>query len=118
MALLPRHNIITTDNDLKSCAQVGNDEFAFGFDFKSLLTSSDNANILPDWRWHKFSLSDGQPPVYFKDQKWPTQDSMIRYHIRNPRQKALTHWIIENRQQLNTGISDLSQKRKMEQRLK
>lgn len=102
-ALVTRHDIITRDKNLKSPAQVGNGEFAFGFDFTGLQTFGENTNTLSDWGWHEFPLPKGEKPSDFKGQEWNTQGRMVRYDIQSPDQKALTDWMIENPQRINLG---------------
>src|SRR5699024_5578244 len=96
-------NIVTTDKDLKSPAQVGNGNFAIGFDFTGLQTFGHNANTMSNWGWHEFPLPRGETPKDFKGQVWPTQDREIRYDIQNPEQPALTAWMIQNPQRINLG---------------
>ena len=67
-ALVTRHNVTIKDRNLKGPTQVGNGEFAFGFDITGLQTFSNNAVTMSYWGWHKFPLSDGQFPADFKGQ--------------------------------------------------
>lgn len=40
--------------------QVGNGEFAFGFDISGMQTFSDNANTMSNWGWYRFPLPQGR----------------------------------------------------------
>ena len=102
-ALVTRHNITIKDRNLKGPTQVGNGEFAFGFDITGLQTFSNNAVTMSYWGWHKFPLPAGQSPDDFKGQKWDTHGRMVRYDIQNPQQRELTNWMIKNPQRINLG---------------
>lgn len=83
--------------------QVGNGEFAFGFDISGMQTFSDNANTMSDWGWYRFPLPDGQRPEDFRGAEWDAQGRMVRYDIPNPEQGALRDWMVRNPQRINLG---------------
>lgn len=111
-ALVTRHNVTITNKNIYGPAQVGNGEFAFGFDITGLQTFSNGANTMSNWGWHEFPLPQGQKPEDFKGQVWDTQGRPVRYDIQNPDQPELTEWMIRNPHRLNLGrISLLLQKK-------
>lgn len=111
-ALVSRHNLRITDKNLQGPTQVGNGEFAFGFDITGLQTFSDGATTMSNWGWHEFPMPEGQRPEEFKGQEWDTQGRMVRYDIQNPAQEELTKWMIANPQRLNLGKIGLILKKK------
>lgn len=83
--------------------QVGNGEFAFGFDISGMQTFSDNANTMSNWGWYRFPLPQGQRPEDFRGAEWEAQGRMVRYDIPNPEQGALRDWMVRNPQRINLG---------------
>lgn len=102
-AVVTRHNLEIRDRDLPGPTQVGNGEFAFGFDISGLQTFSENANTMSNWGWYRFPLPEGQTPEDFQGAVWETQGRMVRYDIPNPEQKELREWMIRNPQRINLG---------------
>lgn len=102
-AVVTRHNPEIRDRNLPGPTQVGNGEFAFGFDISGLQTFSDNANTMSNWGWYRFPLPEGQTPEEFRGAVWETQGRMVRYDIPNPEQKALCDWMVRNPQRINLG---------------
>ncbi len=102
-AVVTRHNPEIRDRNLLGPTQVGNGEFAFGFDISGLQTFSDNANTMSNWGWYRFPLPEGQTPEEFRGAVWETQGRMVRYDIPNPEQKALCDWMVRNPQRINLG---------------
>jgi len=111
-AVVSRHNLLITDPKLKGPTQVGNSEFAYGFDITGMQTFSEDANTMAHWGWHQFPMPPGQTPKEFKGQTWDTQGRMVRYDIQNPAQEALTKWMIANPQRINLGRFGLVLKNK------
>lgn len=102
-ALVTRHNLRITDRNLHGPTQVGNGEFAFGFDISGLQTFSPNANTMSNWGWYQFPMPDGQTPADFRGSEWDTQGRMVRYDIQNPEQMELREWMVRNPQRINLG---------------
>lgn len=50
--------------------QVGNGEFAFGFDISGMQTFSDNANTMSNWGWYRFPLPRGSAPKISGAREW------------------------------------------------
>lgn len=102
-ALIMRHNLLIKDTVFHGPTQVGNGEFAFGFDISGLQTFEDGANTMSDWGWHSFPAPGGQRPEDFKGQEWDTQGRMVRYDVQNPDQQELRNWMVQNPQRINLG---------------
>lgn len=102
-AVVSRHNPEIRDPNLHGPTQVGNGEFAFGFDISGLQTFSDNANTMSNWGWYRFPLPQGQTPEDFRGAVWETQGRMVRYDIPNPEQGQLRDWMVRNPQRINLG---------------
>lgn len=104
-ALVTRHNLLIKDRHLYGPTQVGNGEFAFGFDITGLQTfsKSNTAATMSNWGWHQFPKPEGQLPEDFKGQAWDTQGRMVRYDVQNPDQKDLRNWMVMNPQRINLG---------------
>lgn len=102
-AVVTRHNPEIREGNLRGPMQVGNGEFAFGFDISGMQTFSDNANTMSNWGWYRFPLPQGQRPEDFRGAEWEAQGRMVRYDIPNPEQGALRDWMVRNPQRINLG---------------
>ena len=102
-AVVTRHNPEIRERGRRGPMQVGNGEFAFGFDISGLQTFSDNANTMSDWGWFRFPLPQGQRPEDFRGAEWEAQGRMVRYDIPNPEQGELRDWMVRNPQRINLG---------------
>ena len=102
-AVVTRHNPEIRECGLRGPLQVGNGEFAFGFDISGLQTFSDNANTMSNWGWYRFPLPQGQRPEDFRGAEWNAQGRMVRYDIPNPGQGELRDWMVRNPQRINLG---------------
>lgn len=102
-AVVTRHNIEIHDAGLRGVAQVGNGEFAFGFDISGLQTFSSNANTMSNWGWYRFPLPFGQTPEDYLGAEWDTHGRMVRYDMPNHEQGALRDWMVRNPQRINLG---------------
>lgn len=102
-AVVSRHNPEIRTPDLHAPTQVGNGEFAFGFDISGLQTFSENANTMSNWGWYRFPLPQGQTPEQFEGAEWDAQGRMVRYDIPNAEQGALRDWMVRNPQRINLG---------------
>lgn len=101
--VVTRHNVEIRDTGLRGPAQVGNGEFAFGFDISGLQTFSSNANTMSNWGWYRFPKPYGQEPEDYSGAEWDTQGRMVRYDMPNATQGALRDWMIRNPQRINLG---------------
>lgn len=111
-SLVTRHNLLIKDRNLYGPTQVGNGEFAFGFDITGLQTFSTNANTMSNWGWHQFPTPGGQKPEDFEGQEWDTQGRMVRYDVQNPAQQDLRNWMVQNPQRIHLGRVGLILKQK------
>ena len=102
-AVVTRHNPEIREGNLRGPMQVGNGEFAFGFDISGMQTFSDNANTMSNWGWYRFPLPQGQRPEDFRGAEWEAQGRMVRYDIPNPEQGALRDWMVRNPQRIYLG---------------
>ena len=102
-AVVTRHNPEIREGNLRGPMQVGNGEFAFGFDISGMQTFSDNANTMSNCGWYRFPLPQGQRPEDFRGAEWEAQGRMVRYDIPNPEQGALRDWMVRNPQRINLG---------------
>ena len=101
-ALVDRDRIVSTETDLRSPAQVGNGEFAFGVDITGLQTFVP-FNTMAQWSWHSFSLPEGQQVEDFKKPLMDTYGRQIPYDIPNPEQPELSAWLAANPHRFNLG---------------
>jgi hypothetical protein len=101
-AVVERHKIITTSINLKSPAQVGNGEFAFGVDITGL-QSFVPFNTLSQWSWHSFPVPDGLHIEDFKGVTLDTHGRVIKYDIPNKEQPELSSWLEGNPHRFNLG---------------
>lgn len=102
-AVVTRHNVEIHDAGLLGVAQVGNGDFAFGFDISGLQTFSPNANTMSNWGWYSFPLPFGQSPEDYTGAEWDTQGRKVRYDMPNRDQGVLRDWMIRNPQRINLG---------------
>jgi hypothetical protein len=101
-SVVERHNVISEKLDVKSPAQVGNGEFAFGVDITGLQTFVP-FNTLSHWSWHSFPLPKGQRVEDFKGATLDTHGRMIRYYMSNKQQPGLSSWLAGNPHCYNLG---------------
>jgi hypothetical protein len=101
-AVVDRHKVITTVNDPRSPAQVGNGEFAIGVDITGLQTF--NAHYtMSYWSWHNFPLPKSLNIADFKGQTWDTYGRPVQYCINNEAQSELSAWLAGNPHRFNLG---------------
>ena len=101
-AVVKRHRVCTTGTLLKSPAQVGNGEFAFGMDITGLQTFVP-FNTLSDWSWHSFPLPEGMKAEDYRPVAVKTHGKKIAYELRNPDQPELSEWLTKNPHRYNLG---------------
>lgn len=101
-AVVDRHQIVITQTNPKSPAQVGNGKFAFGMDITGLQTFVP-FNTMSDWSWHSFPLPKGVSEHDFKELTLQTHGKEISYYIPNPEQKELSEWLSGNPHRFNLG---------------
>ncbi len=100
--VVERHKIISSVNNPRSPAQVGNGEFAFGVDITGLQTFIP-FNTLSNWSWHSFPLPSGGQISDFKGRIMKTHGRDVRYCMPDPSQPGLSEWLAGNPQRFNLG---------------
>src|SRR4051812_38087738 len=76
-ALVSRHNITITNPKLGGPTQVGNGNFAYGFDITGMQTLSDKFSTMSHWGWHSVPLPEGQTVASFIKPQVLTHGRMI-----------------------------------------
>lgn len=100
--VVQRHNIVSTEWNMNSPAQVGNGEFAFGMDITGLQTFV-QFNTMSHWGWHEDPLPEGVKIEDFKGKIIETHGRPVRYPIQNEEQKELGKWLEGNPHRMNLG---------------
>lgn len=100
--VVDRHKVISTTNNPKSPAQVGNGNFAFGVDITGLQTFTP-FNTMAQWSWHSFPIPVGTDPSEFKGVLQDTHGRMVSYDMPNPEQLELSSWLEANPHRFNLG---------------
>ena len=105
-SLVNRHNIITTQVDSASPAQVGNGEFAFGVDVTGLQTFIP-FNTMSHWSWHSFPLPKGMRPDDYKGRPIESfgrvAEGYALMNSENKKQDLLSKWRVSNPHRFNLG---------------
>lgn len=102
-AVVTRHNLVLKDPQFVGPTQVGNGDFAYGFDITGMQTFNDNFTTMSDWGWHSEPLPEGVHIDDFKNTLVETHGRKVFYYLPNPKQPALTAWLIENPHKFNLG---------------
>lgn len=102
-AVATRHNLVLKDPHFEGPTQVGNGEFAYGFDITGMQTFNDKFITMADWGWHSTPLPQGLHASDFKKTRVETHGRMVPYYLPNPRQSKLTAWLEKNPQKFNLG---------------
>jgi len=97
-----RHNIVTTESNPKSPAQVGNGEFAFGVDITGLQTFVP-FNTMSQWSWHSFPAPEGKNIEDFHGAGLPVYGRTINYSMPDDKQPELSQWLAGNPHRFNLG---------------
>lgn len=101
-AVVDRHKIISTSTNVKSPAQVGNGEFAFGVDITGLQTFVP-FNTMSQWSWHSFPLPKGMSVSSYKSVPIISSGREVLHEIPNPEQPELSAWLAGNPHRFNLG---------------
>src|SRR6185312_8883528 len=102
-ALVSRHNLKITDPNSEGPTQVGNGDFAYGFDITGMQTFNDQFTTMSDWSWHSTKPPKGTKPSDFKQTSVNTHGRMVEYDLPNPEQPELTQWLASNPHRFNLG---------------
>lgn len=111
-ALVARHNLILTDPNAPGPTQVGNGNFAYGFDITGMQTFNDRFTTMSQWSWHSTKPPRGMNPDEFQKTLIKTHDRMVAYDLPNPKQPALSHWLASNPHRFNLARIGLVLKKK------
>ena len=111
-ALVSRHNIVIKNPQTPGPAQVGNGNFAYGFDITGMQTFNDQFTTMSHWSWHSTKPPEGTKPSDFKQASVNTHGRMVEYDLPNPEQAALTEWLASNPHRFNLGRIGLLLKKK------
>jgi hypothetical protein len=102
-AVVSRHNLKITDPHSEGPTQVGNGDFAYGFDITGMQTFNDQFTTMSDWSWHSTKPPEDTKPSDFKLTSVNTHGRMVDYGLPNPTQPALTQWLASNPHRFNLG---------------
>lgn len=110
--LVQRHNIKLTDLEAPGPTQVGNGNFAYGFDVTGMQTFNDQFTTMSHWSWHSTELPKGLTAADFIKTEKDTHGRMVAYDLPNPKQSELTKWLSGNPHRFNLGRVGLWVKKK------
>ncbi|MBN8876881.1 MAG: hypothetical protein J0I32_04990 [Sphingobacteriales bacterium] len=99
--VVQRHNLNITDPHEQGPTQVGNGNFAYGFDITGMQTYNDQFTTMSQWSWHSIVPPDGLTAADFEKTDVNTNGRMIPYELPNPKQSRLTHWMQSNPHRFN-----------------
>lgn len=111
-AVVTRHNLVLKDPHFAGPTQVGNGDFAYGFDITGMQTFSDQFTTMSQWSWHSTIVPKGTSVQLFKKTPVETHGRMVAYDLPNPQQPALTQWLARNPHRFNLGRIGLVLKKK------
>ncbi|HMI02158.1 MAG TPA: hypothetical protein VK541_06735 [Pedobacter sp.] len=110
--LVQRHNIKLTDLDAAGPTQVGNGNFAYGFDVTGMQTFNDKFTTMSHWSWHSTQPPKGLTAADFIKTEQETHGRAVPYDLPNPKQPELTQWLASNPHRFNLGRIGLWLKKK------
>lgn len=109
--LVSRHNLRITDPRSAGPTQVGNGDFAYGFDITGMQTFNDQFTTMSHWGWHSTEPPKGFTADSFKQTLVNTHGRMVGYDLPDRKQAALTQWLSSNPHRFNLGRIGLLLKR-------
>jgi len=110
-ALVKRHNLKISNIKEPGPTQVGNGDFAYGFDITGMQTFNDKFTTMSHWGWHSVKPPNGLKPEDFKQTLVNTHGRMVGYPLRDPKQDELVKWLSANPHRFNLGRIGLWLKR-------
>src|ERR1700754_1977394 len=110
-AVVRRHNFHITDVGEPGPTQVGNGNFAYGFDVTGMQTFNDQFTTMSQWGWHSVPAPAGFSAGDFKKTQVDVCGRIGPYDLPNPSQPALTQWLAANPHKFNLGRIGLWLKR-------
>jgi len=110
--VVQRHNFQITDIHEPGPTQVGNGNFAYGFDVTGMQTFNEQFTTMSQWSWHSAPLPAGVSPDDFRKTPVNVHGRMIPYDLPDPQQAMLTQWLAANPHRFNLGRIGLWLKKK------
>lgn len=110
--LVQRHNIKLKGLETEGPTQVGNGNFAFGFDVTGMQTFNDKFSTMSHWSWHSTPSPKNLTAADFIKTEKDTHGRMVAYDLPNPKQAELTEWLASNPHRFNLGRVGLWIKKK------
>lgn len=101
--IVQRNNFHITDPKSPGPTQVGNGNFAYGFDVTGMQTFRDDFTTMSQWSWHSTLPPEGFTAADFKKTEVNTSGRMVPYDLPNPSQPDLTRWLASNPHRFNLG---------------
>lgn len=101
--VVQRHNLHITDPKEPGPTQVGNGNFAYGFDVTGMQTFNDQFTTMSHWSWHSTRPPAGFTAADFIKTKVDTHGRMVPYEVPNLQQPALSQWLAANPHRFNLG---------------
>ncbi len=101
--VIHRHNFHITDLKEPGPTQVGNGNFAYGFDITGMQTLHNRFTTMSQWSWHSVPLPNGLCADDFKQTNLDVNGRMRPYELENPNQPALSAWLAGNPHRFNLG---------------
>lgn len=101
--LVQRHNFHVNNLDEQGPSQVGNGDFAYGFDITGMQTLHSRFSTMSNWSWHSERLPVGMSATDFKKTMINTNGRMVSYDLPNSDQALLTQWLQRNPHRFNLG---------------
>lgn len=101
--VVQRHNLHLTDPAEAGPTQVGNGNFAYGFDITGMQTFNDQFTTMSHWSWHSTPAPPGLSAADFKQTEIDTYGRMVPYDVPDPKQPALSQWLASNPHRFNLG---------------
>lgn len=99
--VVQRHRIKVTNLNEPGPSQVGNGNFAFGFDITGMQTINPKFATMSSWGWHS-TLPPADPASFERTSKL-TGNRMVPYDLQNSSQPALSRWLEGNPHKFNLG---------------
>ncbi len=99
--VVQRHNFHITSTAEPGPTQVGNGNFAYGFDITGMQTLHDRFTTMSHWSWHSTPPPAGFSAGDFKQTPVNVNGRPVPFDLPNPQQPALTQWLQANPHRFN-----------------
>lgn len=101
--VVQRHNLDLSDPAEQGPTQVGNGNFAYGFDVTGMQTFHDRFSTMSHWSWHSSPLPADLSPAAYTRPKIEVDGRDIPFELPDPEQPALSQWLAANPHRFNLG---------------